>query len=476
MRHNKNIKVKLSTTFLLFLVMIIAGCKKYLEVPLPIDQLATGTVYSTKPTIQAAVNGMYSAFSEGLLKATYYKFTYWISDEGEINPLPGSEVGDIIRGVIVPANTQLMSWLYFYRSIYRANELIEKIPAVKSDVLTESEKKLIIASAKYIRAAEHFTLVTTWGDVPLITTTSADENLTKPKTPANLVYDAVIKDLLDAANDLPATVNTTNSKTIHNKYQALALLSKVYLYLGRWASADSAATQVIISNQYLMVTGVNNVFKRGSREAIFSMGSSGTGLLFDNRAALGWLTVPASSGNTTTTHCAIPAAMYAMFEAADQRKVNGNWISTAFSKNFANKYLYNSSATATTIAAGPQDFIYQRLAEMYLIRAEARTQQGIVTGANSAATDLNVVRTRAGLANTTAATQTEMLAAIEKERVTELFYEGHRWYDLKRTGRLQTVLSAVPYKTGNYQAHYNLMPIQAIELNNSPNLTQNPGY
>lgn len=461
---------------IILLASAITGCKKYLEVPLPIDQVSTDNVFKTKPTIVSAVNGMYSAFNEGLIKPNYYKITYWLSDEGEISPLPGSEIGDLISANIVPANTQLMQWVFFYRTIFRANTLLEKLPAVSTDILPEAERKQYIAAAKYVRAAEHFTLVSSWGDVPLITSSAADENLNKPRTPANEVYNQIIKDLQEAAAELPATVNTANSKTIHNKFQPLALLAKVYLYLGNWAEAEAAASQVINSGQYLLVTGVNNVFKRGSREAIFSQGAAGMGLLFDNRAVLGWLTLPASSGNTTTSYCAIPAAMLSRFEAGDQRNVSGNWTISLFGKIFANKYLHNSAATTTTISAAPQDFMYQRLAELYLIRAEAKAQLGNVTGANSAATDINLVRTRAGLGNTTASTQAQMLSAIEKERVTELFYEGHRWYDLKRTGRLQAILSAVPYKSANYKPHYNLWPLPLTELNNSPNLSQNPGY
>jgi len=186
---------KIPTRLLLLVICIaptITGCKKYLEVPLPIDQLSTGNVFNTKPTIISAVNGMYSAFSEGIIKANYYKITFWWSDEGEISPLPGSEIGDIISANIVPANTQLMQWVFFYRTIFRANNLIEKLPSVSTTILPDAEKKQYIAAAKYIRAAEHFTLVSSWGDIPLITTTSADENLNKPRTPANEVYNQIL--------------------------------------------------------------------------------------------------------------------------------------------------------------------------------------------------------------------------------------------------------------------------------------------
>lgn len=456
--------------------LLLTGCKKYLEVPMPIDQLTTSTVYSSKPTIVAAVNGMYGAFGEGLVKASvYYRTLYWWSDEGEFNPIPGTDIGDIVRANVVPTNTSVVTMAIFYRTIYRANDIIEKLPSVGADILTESERKQYVAAAKYVRAAEYFSLVNSWGEVPLATTTGSEANIDLPRAPVAQVYELIVKDLQEAAADLPATVNTVNSKTVHNRFQALALLSRVYLYLGRWSDAEAAATQVIGSGQYQLVTGVNNVFRRGSREAIFSMGATGTGLLFENRAVLGWVTLPGSVAAVPTV-CFLSSRLQPLFETGDQRFVNGNWTTLIGGRVFPNKYLYNSATPAATIAAGPQDFIFQRLAEVHLIRAEARAQQDKVTGANSAATDLNLVRTRAGLPNTTAANKADMLAALEKERVTELFFEGHRWYDLKRTGRLQAVLGSVPWKSANFKPHQSLWPIANSELLASPKFTQNPGY
>ena len=115
-----------------------------------------------------------------------------------------------------------------------------------------------------------------------------------------------------------------------------------------------------------------------------------------------------------------------------------------------------------------------RLAEQYLIRAEARAKQGKITGVNSAESDINVIRNRAGLGNTTANTQADILLAVEQERKSEFFTEwGHRWFDLKRTGRTTAILS--PYKP-NWQASKELFPIPESQLINDPNITQNPGY
>jgi hypothetical protein len=461
---------------ILMLFGILTGCKKHLEIPLPIDQLATTTVYKDSTTITAAVDGMYNSFASSLLQGNTLRFTYLISDEGRIDPVPGSELGNIIEGNLQEGNTQVLPWSWYYPSIYRANELIERLPVVPVSIISEARKNTFIGAAKYVRAATHFFLANYWGDVPLTLTTNTDFNIANGRTPTSEVYAQVIKDLYEAVRDLPITVNTSNSKTIHNRFQALALLARVHLYLGNFARADSAATAVINSGNYLMVNGVNNVFRRGSREAIYSQGPTSTGLLFDNRALIGWLTIPATSALTLTTYCHMTPQLLANFEAGDQRNVNNNWVTDLFGRRFANKYLHNSSATAPNIAANPQDLIYQRLAELFLIRAEARAQQGILTGANSASSDINVIRNRAGLANTTATTQPALLAVIEKERICELFYEGFRWQDLKRTGKMDATLKALPWKAVNYQPHMKLLPIVVAELIANPRIKQNPGY
>ena len=112
-----------------------------------------------------------------------------------------------------------------------------------------------------------------------------------------------------------------------------------------------------------------------------------------------------------------------------------------------------------------------RLAEQYLIRAEARAQQNKL---GEAKTDLDVLRNRAGLPGTTASTQSQILNAVLHERQVELFSEmGHRWIDLKRTGQIDAILSVE--KTG-WNTNASLYPIQLSQLEANLNLKQNPGY
>ena len=138
---------------------------------------------------------------------------------------------------------------------------------------------------------------------------------------------------------------------------------------------------------------------------------------------------------------------------------------------FANKYRNATSPSA-------QNYIFIRLADILLLKAEALNETGDVAGA---AALVNQIRTRVSLPNTTASTQDAMRLAIEKERRLELAFEGIRWFDLKRTGRAIPVINSVT-EFGGVGMSYNLTqnkllwPIPQSELDKSANLTQNPGY
>ena len=113
-----------------------------------------------------------------------------------------------------------------------------------------------------------------------------------------------------------------------------------------------------------------------------------------------------------------------------------------------------------------------RLSEQYLIRSEARAR---LEKYSEASIDINAIRHRAGLSDTTAGSIDEFILIVEKERQKELFTEwGHRWFDLKRLLRADAVLQ--PVKGENWQETDKLYPIPASELLSNPNLTQNDGY
>ena len=155
------------------------------------------------------------------------------------------------------------------------------------------------------------------------------------------------------------------------------------------------------------------------------------------------------------------------FESGDLRMQN--WVGdTTIGTNtyyYPFKYKVKTSATLTEYS------MVLRLAEQYLIRAEARANQNDLS---EAASDLNIIRNRAGLNDFAVTDQNTILRAIQHERQVELFTEwGHRWMDLIRTNQATPVLSLI--KT-DWQATDTLYPIPQGEIQIDPHLTQNEGY
>lgn len=179
--------------------------------------------------------------------------------------------------------------------------------------------------------------------------------------------------------------------------------------------------------------------------------------------------IPAST-TAKPTYVLTPALM-AAFEQGDARKTA--WLKTTAvsGQNYVFPFKYKQRSAAVPGTPPSEHYVILRLTEQYLIRAEARARQSNLDGAKA---DLNVVRTRSGLSNTLATDESSLLLAIEKERQREFFAEwGHRWFDLKRTGRADAVLGSI--KPG-WQTTDALYPIPFLEIQNNPFLTQNPGY
>lgn len=157
------------------------------------------------------------------------------------------------------------------------------------------------------------------------------------------------------------------------------------------------------------------------------------------------------------------------FEPEDKRKTQ--WTATVTSGNQRWHYAYKYKQDQPT-SSSLEYSVVLRLAEQYLIRSEARANQGDLTGAKE---DLNIIRYAAGLSNTAAISSEDIIADILQQRRFELFTEfGQRFFDLKRFGKLDEALS--PLKPG-WNANDRLWPIPVLELNSNPNLNpQNQGY
>jgi hypothetical protein len=282
----------------------------------------------------------------------------------------------------------------------------------------------------------------------------------------NEIYQQIIQDLKEA-QEMLSTSYPTPGKVRPNKWAATALLARAYLYMGNWADAEAQATAIIDAQAYSMVQDLNAVFLANSAEAIWQLmpvinNTNG------NNTHEGFLFVSACAACRPDIR--LTQFLLNGFEPNDKRKAA--WVGT---KTVNNEVYFSplKYKVRTNYPAAPAEYYtVLRLAEQYLIRGEARAHQNNVQGAQE---DLNIIRSRAGLGATTANDESSLLAVIETERQVELFAEwGHRWFDLKRTGRADAVLSLE--KAPNWQSTDRLYPIPFEEIKINPSLTQNPGY
>lgn len=484
LNHHSNKFLLLLSAFLLF------SCNKLVEIPDPKNSLTTEKVFNNDTQAIGAMVGILtqmintnanSSFASGLVNQTARASADELSIVGTIFAVNNSS-GEVARNALTAESSITNSiWSSAYQAIYGANAVIEGIEASKSVLLHAQTRTQLTAEAKFIRAFSYFYLVNCFGDVPLVLTTNLAENSNKPRTAANIVYQQIINDLIEATNGLPADYAAGGGERIRaNKWAAKALLARVYLYTGDNANAILQATDVIgQTGLYQLETAdLNKVFLKNSSETIWQLQQNVNKDFSGNAVpeALSFLPSPLHTGPAGD----LSSSLLQSFEPGDLRKAA--WIdSTDFSQggqNYRARFIYKYKTGFHNLAIGSaatEYYMVLRFAEMYLIRGEAFALSGQLSAGID---DLNILRQRAGiLPLSKSLTRDQTLAAIAKERQTELFGEwGHRWFDLKRTGKAEQVLSAISAKQpwrGNYQLLY---PIPKTELQRDHFLTQNPNY
>lgn len=464
---NNSLKHGLKSLLLMASLGTLSACEEFLDIPMPTNSITAESVFQSQKTIDQNQNSMYVAFTT--LSTTLWTFSAW-SDEA-YNPTSGS-INYMTGYMALPYTDAKMTWRDGYVTLVRANLLLEGLPA--ATVVDEVTRKTYLGTAYTVRAAAHYYLVRTYGDVPINTSSDVVANAKAPRTPAAEVYAQVISDLDEAIALLPPT-GKGDERFIDNKYIPLALSARVYTTLANWPKAEAAADAVIKSGGFQLVTTPGDVFWRGNNEIIFANGN----YIISSQAQMDFPSIGSTYNPPSTSYesycMALSVELQNSFESGDLRKTA--WVYLSNSANYSNpnnRYFckkYNSYMKP--VAGKQQELVFLRLAEMYLIRAEARARQNNLAGA---AADLDVIRNRAGLPNTTAATQTDLINAILRERRIELCYEvATRWDDLVRTGTANAVLSALPWKT-EWKSHQTLWPIPDAEMKLNDALVQNPGY
>lgn len=445
--------IKKIQTVILLAVLIISsnGCGDFLEIEPPRTDLIRQTVFENDATARAAVADLYyemnliSGFASGGSNSISYYGA--ISSDEAINTLTISTATQFYENSILPDNSRLLSlWSQLYKTIYKANAIMEGVNAPSSNV-SPALKLEVEGEARFLRAFCHFYLVNLFGDVPLVLSTDYTANQAIGRTPTSQVYEQIILDLKKAQELLSEDYSYSSDERIQaNKWAATALLSRVYLYLEDWTDAEIQASAIINNTQLFSLADLDKIFLKNSSEAILHLPPP-FGTVYDR--------------STARSYTRLQPGLIADFESGDQRF--SAWVTNG---NVANKYRLSDNSYS-------EYSMVLRLSEQYLIRAEARAHQDLI---QAAIDDINVIRSRAGLAGTPATNQATCLSAIEHERRVELFLEwAHRWLDLKRTNRMNDVLPPVkPY----WQETARLFPIPEAQIMNDPAMTnsQNEGY
>ena len=474
---------------LLFSMLI--SCDKFLDLE-PVssgiaveNQSSDSVLYKSASEAEAALAGVYADF-----RNEYWELDYFVNGDAQAD--------GAYAGADNPSNFQIddfnidatnlnvsRDWAYLYSTIGKANLVIDNVDAVTDTLLTAERKKGIIAEASFIRAFMYFQLVQLWGDVPLVLNSVSSFDLDilpllfPLRTPMDSVYLQIIKDLETALPDVPVSAINKNYVT---KGAVNATLAKVYATVEPhdWTKVSQYCDEVV-AGPYSLLPEFEQLWDNmheNSVESIFEINYDGTSssgnwgvsmfLGFD------WKKFNLPSNDLVKAfddeQDNIRKASSILFQ-----DVSGLWSDSKWPQNnypFIYKYRIADSPS-------PQNYIFIRLADILLLKAEALNELGNV---NSAAALVNQIRDRVNLTNTGATTQEAMRLAIEKERMLELAFEAHRWFDLKRTGRAIEVMNNAKGPDGVTPLGYNLTPNRLVwpipqsEMDKNSNLVQNDGY
>ncbi|MFV8339529.1 RagB/SusD family nutrient uptake outer membrane protein [Flavobacterium sp. LB3P21] len=446
-----------------FIVCWLYSCESFTEVDTPQSQLTSPAVFENVTTANAAMANIYARLREdGMVTGTPGGLSSLMANYSDEMRFYGSSIDmeQFNNHTIVPSNSLIASlWNGTYGEIYAANAILEGL--ANSTAIPDEDKARLTGEALFLRGYLHFYLVNVFGDVPYVTATDYNNNSTIFKTPQAQVWQNIISDLTQAESVLPENYPVIERVRI-NKAVATAMLSRVYLYTEDWVKAEEKASEVIANNLYSWEGNPAKEFLRESPAIIWALHPGVAGV--NTKEAR---TFVFSSGPPIRPSLA--NSLVSAFESNDLRR--NLWVKTVTNSSGTWYCAFKYKKTANTGTSQEYSILF-RLAEQYLIRAEAYAHLGNISGAQD---DLNKIRTRAGLPSTTADAQESLLTAIAQERRMELFTEqGHRWFDLKRTGKATEVLSAIKPGWQNTQV---LLPLPQTELLLNNNLQpQNPGY
>lgn len=457
--------MKLIKNILLVCIIVssITSCKKILDVTSP-NEVGDNTIFTSVEGLRNARIGMYSTLQD----KSYYGgdfplFTECYTDDGTTGGYDVIDLNDIAARAVGSANIYVTdAYNAIYNTIYTANKIINNIDNVPD--LASDEHDNTLAEALFVRALSEFDLLRTWGEhwdrssqygISIVTSTDAPKDPVARST-VEQSYQQIINDLTQSIS----LFNTYNGNQYASESAAKALLARVYLYYGDKEQAAQFATQVIDDENFALF-GADDFQKiyteKETQESVFE-------LVFDsqNTSVFNSETYLRDDALRSDVNFLAAADLNTFFESRpdDRRSQLVDFVNNDVSiEPDGRTQKYRGETTKDNSA-----YII-RIAEMYLIRAEALGLEG------GGLDDLNALRESRGMSDLSGEDvpdEESFLNAVLDERRAELNFEGHRLYDLARTGKVAEVLG---------DGVNPIMPIPEREISATNGVVvQNPGY
>ena len=459
--------------------------------------------FNSEDDYQNALIGAYD-----LLQSSY--INVMLGEIASDNTLAGGESATDVIGIQeiddmihTPVNAQLRDiWGWMFSGVNRANYILEF-----KDKTDFTGKEQVLAQARFLRAYYYFELVKWFGDVPLVVDQRIlfGDQFNVGRTPKAQVYAQIELDLMFAADNLPYVQSESGRVT---KGAAQALLGKAYLYQDKFDEASAVLENLIQNGPYDLVSDYNSIFEtegENNIESVFEvqyaeLEGAGFGCLqcSEGNVAVGFSGIrnytadPGSTGDIFSSGFSFNVPVQELvdaFEADDLRKdvavldidawasQTGNTFGTGFEHTgyFNRKYIprkRSSAAQQDFNLTNPNNYRSIRFADVLLMAAEAFNRSASPND-GKAQSYLNRVRQRAfgDMLHDLNSTGSNLTENIYQERRVELAGEGHRFFDLVRTGRAAQEID------GFITDKHELFPIPEIERQLTGNRwSQNPGY
>lgn len=456
-------------TILFAVILGLTACQKdFLELK-PLSQPNVDNFYKTANDFGNAVNGAYDALQNSTQYGGDYNTIIETRSDNVLDNDPSSGSGlryNIDRFIEPTTNSVLRdTWGSLYTGINRCNLILDKIDAVAMDATLKARYK---GEAQFIRALSYFNLVRLWGKVPLVLTAGTTTDARSySRNEITDIYAAIEKDLTAAAAGLPVSY-TGNDVGRATSGAAKGLLGKVYVTEKKYDLAVTTLKDLVNGTTYQLLPNIADVFlvtNKNNAELLFSVKFKKGGLLGEGHGS--WF--------GTSIGDPIEPSLRAAYPAGDKRLPLTVMIPVPTSINSVPRKYYDELSATSDVG---NDFPVLRYADILLLYAEALNGVGYQAG-GEAFTVLNRVRTRAGVANYTAAqlaTKEAFQSAVINERRLELALESDRWFDLIRTGTAVAAIKVTGITMPDYRVVYPIPQSEIDVYNNKTTFPQNAGY